>query len=268
MSERFVAFLDVLGFSNQVRAQSHAELTVAYKRLMASTYLNTTLTVTPDDHRKWQSEAHFESWEERQNRYVHMMMASDSIVLFSNGTAPHEANSVVGSTYRLLRAGFRIGMPLRGAIVLGELDVVETDDLAEPSDWIAYVGGLVGLALVEAHDLERSVEWAGVVVDGPVAWSWAKHLREHVSGDVDAEAAITPGMSPFLVEALPPFKDSDKAECTWVIDWTSQMDDGHSPLTREQVDASFHSYGRTLDHERARAKRDNTMIFWDEMSDA
>jgi hypothetical protein len=100
-------------------------------------------------------------------------------------------------------------MPLSGAIVLGELDVV--DDVADPSDWIVHVGGLVGLGLVEAYELERLVDWAGVVLDGPVAWSWAKHVREHISGDPAAEAAIT-GNEPFLVEALPPFKDSGKPE--------------------------------------------------------
>jgi hypothetical protein len=62
---------------------------------MASTYVNTTLTATPDDHRKWETEAHFAPWEQKQNRYVHVMMASDSIVLFSSGTASHEANSVM-----------------------------------------------------------------------------------------------------------------------------------------------------------------------------
>jgi hypothetical protein len=267
VSERFVAFLDVLGFSAQVRAQTQAELTATYKRLLAATYVNTTLTVTPDDHRKWQAEAHFEPWEERQSRYVHVMMASDSIVLFSDGTAPDEAGSVIGSTYRLLRASFRLGMPLRGAIVLGELDVVEAEDIAEPSDWIAHVGGLVGLGLVEAHDLERSLEWAGVIVDGPAAWGLAKHLREHVKGDPDAEAAVSPGMNPFLTEAFPPFKRSGESARAWVIDWTFGIDDGQPSLTREQVGAAFRSYGRTLSNQRARKKRDNTLRFWDEMSD-
>jgi hypothetical protein len=269
VSERTVAFLDVLGFSDQVRAQAQTDLTATYKRLMESTYVNTTVTAVPEDHRKWQgAEAYFEPWEERKRRYVHMMMASDSIVLFSNGTAAHEVTSVIGSTYRLVRESFRLGMPLRGAIVNGELDVVDAHDVAEPGAWMAHVGGLVGRGLVEAHNLEGSVEWAGVVVDGPVAWSWANDLRDHVKGDPDAEAAITPGMSPLLVETLPPFKRAGESDRAWVLDWTFQMDDGQPQLTREHVDTAFTSHGRTMDDERARAKRDNTLRFWDEMTDA
>jgi hypothetical protein len=264
MAERFLAFLDVLGFSDQVRAQSQDQLHAAYKRLLESTYVNTTLTQVPEDRRKWEgAEAYFEPWEEKQPRYVHMMMLSDSIVLFSTGTAPLESTSVIGSTYRLVRESFRLGMPLRGALVQGELDLVDAEDIADPGNWLAVVGGLVGLGLVEAYELERSVEWAGALVDGPVAWSFANHLREHVKGDPEAKAAITPGVSPFLVETFPPFKDA-KREQAWVLDWTSQLDDGRPELTRQRVDAAFQSHGRTLDDARARRKRDNTLAFWDE----
>jgi hypothetical protein len=261
MSERVVAFLDVLGFSQQVRNQTHGQLTEIYTALISAAYENTTITSVPEDWRKWDSEPFYHPWEEKKARYVHMMMASDSIVVFSHDATRHGAASVLGSVYRLLRASFRLGMPLRGGMSVGELDILEGDDVAERGSWTAMVGGVVGTGLVDAHDLERGFQWSGVAISAAVQRLLCTEFRELLGdafADFDAAQA-----TPFVADYHAPLKDRDKTISRWVVDWPTEIDDRLSPLTRELVEASFVSHGRALTDESAQAKRDNTLAFWD-----
>jgi hypothetical protein len=227
VTERIVGFLDVLGFSDQVKSQSQAELAELYRRLIKGAYEHSTVTVVPDDWRKWQGgEAYFEEWEETTRRFVHVMMASDSIVVFSDGADRDGVGRVVGSAYRLFREAVRLGMPLRGAISLGELDVVEVKDVAEPGDWTATVGGLVGLGLVRAHELERQFEWSGVVLDPAVVDVVVTDMRKYFDGGPEVDALITPQIVPFLTEAVAPHKNRSERRSLWVVDWTAAVDDG------------------------------------------
>jgi hypothetical protein len=191
------------------------------------------------------------------------MMASDSIVVFSDGADRDGALKVVGSVYRLFREAIRLGMPLRGAISLGELDVVEVEDVAAPGDWTATVGGLVGLGLVRAHELERQFEWSGVVLDPAVVDVVVADIRERFGDSPEVDALIGPKIVPFLTEAVPPHRNPEDRRSAWVVDWATAIDDGLPRLTREWVSSAFESHGRSMSCSRARAKRDNTLAFWD-----
>ncbi len=261
MTARVVAFLDVLGFSAQARSQSHEELVETYKALIGAAYENTVITRVPDDHRKRDSEAFYYPWEETKQPYVHMAMASDSIVVFSQDASRNSAGAVVGSTYRLLRAGFRLGMPLRGGISIGELDVAHADDVAERSAWTAMVGGIVGIGLVEAHELERDFQWSGVVLDTAVREVLSAELREILGDafdDFDATDAI-----PLVAPYPAPHRNPSMTVDCWVVDWPAQLDDGLPPLTREQVREAFERHGRSIAEPSAQAKHDHTLAFWD-----
>jgi hypothetical protein len=261
MTERVVAFLDILGFSDQVKSQSQEQLVQHYSALISAAYENTTITSVPEDHRKWDNEALYHPWEEKKTRYVHMTMGSDSIIVFSEDASRHGAGAVLGSVYRLLRASFRLGMPLRGGMSVGALDVVEGDDVAEPGSWTAMVGGLVGLGLVKARDLERHFQWSGVVIDATLRDLLCSELRE-VLGDQFAEVDAA-SMIPFVVDYAVPHKDPAKTIGCWVVDWPIEIDDGLAPLTREQVCSSFESHGRSIVGGGPRAKSENTLAFWD-----
>jgi hypothetical protein len=261
MTERVVAFLDVLGFSNQVRSQPQEQLVETYRALISAAYENTTITSVPEDQRKLDNEAFYHPWEEKKTRYVHMMMGSDSIIVFSDDASRHGAGAVLGSVYRLLRASFRLGMPLRGGMSIGALDVVEGDDVAEPGSWTAMVGGLVGLGLVKAHDLERHFQWSGVVIAPAVRDLLSSELRE-VLGD-QFEGFDAASVIPFVADYAAPHKHLAETISRWVVDWPTEIDDGLPPLTREQVCSSFESHGRSIVEDAPRAKSENTLAFWD-----
>ena len=261
MTERVVAFMDVLGFSDQVRSQSQEQLVETYRAVIGAAYENTTVTNVPDDHRKWDSEAFYHPWEEHKARSVHMMMGSDSIIVFSDDASRHGAGAVLGSVYRLLRASFRLGMPLRGGISVGHLDVVEGEDLAEPGSWTAMVGGVAGIGLVDAHELERDFQWSGVVLAPIVRDLLCTELRDVLGADFedfDATTAI-----PFVADYPAPHKEPGQTAKCWVVDWPTEIADGLPPLTRARVRASFESHGRSTAAEGPRTKSENTLAFWD-----
>src|ERR1700719_210244 len=165
MTRRALAFLDVLGFRQLVTRVPHDDLLVLYKELLDAGYAHTTRTRFPDDHRKWDEEPVYYDDEIKQVRFIDVMMASDSIVVLSENDDWREVADVVSAVSRLLIAGFQLGMPLRGAITIGDLDLVDGTDLAERGPRVAKALGLVGAGLVRAYELESRFEWSGAVFD-------------------------------------------------------------------------------------------------------
>jgi hypothetical protein len=190
-----------------------------------------------------------------------MAMASDSIVVFSRDASNNSAGAVIGSAYRLLRAGFRLGMPLRGGIAIGEFDVVHADDVAERSDWTAMVGGLVGIGLVDAYELERDFQWSGVVLAPAVRELLSADMKD-VLGEAFDSFDATDAM-PLVANYPAPHNDSSESVHRWVVDWPAQLDDGLAALTRERVCEAFERHGRSVADPTAQAKRDHTLEFWD-----
>jgi hypothetical protein len=150
-----------------------------YAELLKAGYSHTTARSHPDDERKWDEDPVYHDREVQHHRFVHLMMANDSIFLYSESNGWEDASSVVASATRLMIAGFRLGMPLRGAIALGDLDIVDGDfDTATPSRWTAKSLGLVGLGLVRAAELEALFEWSGVMLSTDLI----QHLEQALLG--------------------------------------------------------------------------------------
>jgi hypothetical protein len=91
------------------------------------------------------------SWQ----RVTNIVMASDSIVVYSGGDTHLEALAVTAAVRRLIVAGFRSGIALRCALAIGELDELDIEGIATGGDhWTARFSGLIGLGLVRAYELE------------------------------------------------------------------------------------------------------------------
>src|SRR5271157_4947777 len=128
MRLRVVAFLDVLGFEQLVESVRQQELIDLYRQLQEVVCEHTTSSVFRDDARKYDEDPLYSPDEVSQAPFVNFLMASDSIVLYSPHGGSEDAKAVIAAVTRLLIAGYRLGMPLRGAITAGEIDVVQRDE--------------------------------------------------------------------------------------------------------------------------------------------
>src|SRR3954454_7334775 len=114
--QRTVAFLDVLGFKALVHALPHADLLAKYRQLQTAAYKATSVPVFPKDHRQFDADPHYEEHEIRRERTAHVLMASDSIVVYPEADNHHGALSVLACVRALLAVGLQVGMPLRGGV--------------------------------------------------------------------------------------------------------------------------------------------------------
>jgi hypothetical protein len=123
------------------------------------------------------------------------------------------------------------------------------------------VGGLVGIGLVDAHELERDFQWSGVVLDTAVREALSAELRE-ILGDAFDGFDVTDAI-PLVAPYPAPHRDPSTIVDFWVVDWPPQLDDGLPPLTREQVRGAFERHGRSVAEPSVQAKHDHTLAFWD-----
>lgn len=267
MSQRIVAFVDVLGFRTLVNNVSQPQLVEIYRDLQATARLQTTSPVFPDDQRRFDSDAYYEDSEISRKRVVNVVMASDSIVVYSATVEYADALAVAAAVRGLLVAGFRNGVALRGALAIGELDEVRLDDDAlDGGSWTARFSGLVGLGLVRAYDLEGSCNWSGAVLHPDLVAHLDKTvLAEHEDGPLTALDIVSANLA---LQTQAPTKtrrpDGEteiKREQVWAINWPFVTDAPEWEISEEQVSNAFTSFGRTELTSDVEAKRDETIAF-------
>lgn len=82
----------------------------------------------PKDHRQFDMDAHYAEYEIKRDRTAHLLMASDSIVVYPEGDDHRGALSVLACVRALLTVGLQIGMPLRGGVTRGPFDLVNSSN--------------------------------------------------------------------------------------------------------------------------------------------
>lgn len=267
MAKRIVAFIDVLGFKVLVENVSQPKLVEIYRELQSAARLQTTRPVFPEDHRRFDADAYYEDHEISRKRVVNVVMASDSIVVYSATDAYPDALAVGAAVRGLLVAGFRNGVALRGALAIGELDEIDLeDDTLNGENWTARFAGLVGLGLVRAFELEARCNWSGAILHPDlVAHLDATVLGEHEDG---AFTALDLFSTHLALQTQAPIKarrpDGDTEinnETHWAIHWPFVTDSEERSISEDQVASAFTSFGRTERSADVEAKRDETIAF-------
>jgi hypothetical protein len=141
-----IAMFDVLGFSALVAAKGTASLLSTYQRLIDQVLLNTNYTS-------------FGRIRVDKNRYglggfyapISYSYFSDTILLWTAANFTHISPFLAKCTDLVCEA-LKIGMPLRGSVCLG------------PAVMNKAANTFVGLALVEASEIEKNQRWIGATL--------------------------------------------------------------------------------------------------------
>jgi hypothetical protein len=236
VSRRIVGFLDVLGFKELVRAASQEELVALYRQLQEAARLQSTLPVFPDDPRRWDHDAYYDREEIQRTRVVNIAMASDSILVYAQGDGWQDVLPVCMAVQGLLMTGFRLGIPLRGAVTVGELDEVDLeDDVLNRGSWTASFSGIVGRGLVDAYTLESQADWSGVVFHEDLVAHLDKiELLQFDEGPFTALHQLRSGIA---VMTDVPLKSGRKRMLA--LDWPAWMPREGLEVTEAQVADAF-----------------------------
>jgi len=131
-AERYVVFLDIMGFKDRVARTKHADLA----DLLAG--FNEDISDLIGRIGK--------------EKNIQLAQFSDSIVLFSNDIAPDSLLTMVKVACGIMVKAIGKGIPLKGAIAQGEITCDMTKQL------------FFGQALIDAYLLEENIQYYGILV--------------------------------------------------------------------------------------------------------
>ena len=130
-ANRYVVFLDIMGFKDRVARNKHADL------LEQLSKFNDEITRIIGQF---------------GNSNIQLAQFSDSIVLFSNDTTENSLNNIAKAARGIMQNAIKQGIPLKGAIAQGEITCDKSKQL------------FFGQALIDAYLLEENVQYYGVLV--------------------------------------------------------------------------------------------------------
>lgn len=130
-TERFVAFLDIMGFKDRVARTNHTSL------LAQLTAFNKDIT---------QYIGKYKTTE------IQLAQFSDSIVLFSNDITQRSLMTLAEVTRGIMQTAIKLQIPIKGAIAKGMI----TCDISKQL--------FFGQALIDAYLLEENIHYYGILV--------------------------------------------------------------------------------------------------------
>ena len=240
--QSFVAFLDILGFKSLVGCNSHEDLIQIYEELIAKTV---------SDIQRIEKEVETSAKEELGDLYepvgIRLINVSDSIILWTQNCRKDSLYNIILTVRNLLTLTFKLGIPLRGVIGIGNLSAIEK-------------GGnisLVGQGLINAYITESNYNWAGVVIDEGV-FSYLNSLHMVVMRN-SHPINFDPWSEEMVKYDVPTKKDP--LNC-YVVNWTNFI---HFE-EQEIVDSFSKHKKREREDEALRVSTDtkiqNTIDFW------
>lgn len=131
-AERYVVFLDIMGFKDRVARTSHDTL----RQLLSEFNKDMTGLIG--------------KYAEKSN--IQLAQFSDSIVLFSDDIEPDSLHTVIKVACGIMLKAIEKGIPLKGAIARGEITCDMTKQL------------FFGQALIDAYLLEENIQYYGILV--------------------------------------------------------------------------------------------------------
>ena len=130
-ADRFVAFLDIMGFQERVARTEHSQL------LTQLTNFNRAITGYIGKY---------------QATEIQLAQFSDSIVLFSNDTTLNSLETLADVTRGIMQTAIKQQIPIKGAIAQGQI----TCDIPKQL--------FFGQALIDAYLLEENIHYYGILV--------------------------------------------------------------------------------------------------------
>jgi hypothetical protein len=187
---RFVAFLDIMGFRELVLRRTNRAV---YEMLKS---FRPTITSVEGDFR-------FISDESEISVITKTVMFSDSIILISNDDSINSSLNIISDAGWIISNAVKQRIPIKGAIAYGK----QTADFKQSLHF--------GKPLIDAFELQNELQFYGIVLHHSVE----KHLVEALS------APILEGL---LIRYPVPMKSGKINH--YIVDWTSQLEEENDAL--------------------------------------
>lgn len=252
-NEKFVLFLDILGFKDLIEKNSAEEVKKIYEQQVIK-------TIGPSIH----AASHIYGFPMSINHVVdgntlkdsvqdifqiHIM--SDSIIIWTKDTSNENLTKFISFTSIFIAMTFSLGVPLRGAISKGYVS-----ELITPVNNIVQ-SCVVGTGIVNAYQLEGKQNWMGCIVD--------KSCFTNIPDSV-IDIMISSKLSSLAKYRVPIKKKNHKnklvydAETNYVVNWTNLPDILKNDI--KFFEDNFSRFEKSIEHKDVKQKIKNTFDFY------
>jgi hypothetical protein len=256
-SKVFVAFLDILGFSQFIKKNSHDVVLKFYQQFCEMIQISTAQTAQAAFQKPWfnlvpHNDGSQAVMANLDNTKINSFLMSDSIIFWTQSDSMKSFVELVATVKNFLICQFTIGFPVRGAITHGELNFI-TGALQASSVMIQHQ--LVGKSLVEAVELEGDQDWSGCIIhqDAIKKYSDNFELMRHQFNNL-ASLADLQGIG-LIAKYLVPLKVGKKKE--YVINWADKI---KTMTDYQAVERVFSRHNKSL-NDGVKLKIENTKQF-------
>ena len=248
----YIAFLDILGFSNFVRQNTHSDVIKIYQSVFRCTIdmtlAETAEQVVPDS--QWLKDIidpnNYDMSPKLDNVSINVLSISDSIILATTDDKFTSFIKLVATVRNIMARTLYLGFPLRGAITHGML-TLDSQQASNQSKIIHHQ--MFGLPIVEAVELEKEQIWSGCAIHENVT----QHIGHKLMG-LDYTMLV-----PYEI----PLKNK-KLEPLLAVNWAyTFFESDLKDISSQRIRDSFSSHGKNTSN--INSLIDNTIDFFEAM---
>jgi hypothetical protein len=252
---RFVLFMDVLGFSEMVQTNTESNI----KQIYDSEFRQTASVTTCLSQSIFGRALSLSSIETVGNKFndirqneINLHLMSDSLIAWTDDASMESfiIISQFAATYSAV--SLMLGLPLRGAISVGELQLIELPFNGNNSR------NVVGTGLIRAHQLEGCLNWSGVLIDG--------RCIEELG--VSRAAVLQRSDLPVFEYDLSGLDRRENSGCGLVVDWPYCLTKIMQKHENSYIASQFSRHNKRIDNEGVQRKIVNTQNFFDSRRNA
>ena len=250
---KFVAFFDILGFKELVELNSHEELTEIYEHFSKGALLSLA------NYKKQDGEIgkNTISQVDMADASVNSLIVSDSVIFWTDGHSPREFLEIIQACQLMLISSFKIGVPVRGGVSLGNFTYQNSSANSPKSNNMTTC---FGKGLVNAYTLESNQEWSGCIVDKlaldhfqQTVASFQKNSSEEL---VDLQTLMD---AHILVNYEAPLKKELNEYL--VVNYFNYFGIEHG-FNEQRIVSSFTAFNKKIANDSVKSKVDNTVQFY------
>lgn len=250
MKEKYVTYLDILGFKDLVANNSPEWIYELYDKVFTEVF---THALVGGELQLVSQGGEYSFIHDPKSIDVNSLIVSDSIILWTDDTSVGSFIRMLVTVKFVLNYMYKTGIPLRGAIVKGHLGKI-TKTLESKKD--NSVTTFIGSGLVKAYTLEGQQEWSGCMVDKECIDFFQEIVYKEVAKDEAPDIEFLIEKSLLLKYPVP--KKDNLTEDEYVIDWITM---GHTTIPATNVEGRFSEYKKSTVSDKVKTMIQNTVQF-------
>lgn len=241
--KRFIAYFDYLGFKDFIE-KNDLDFQI---QIMNNNFRDIENGIAQGKHRPGKHGGYVADLSKSTLNAINF---SDTIVIWTNDDSLDSFMELIEAAYRFNHRSVTMTFPIRGMIVLDELESVAyryTSDVGGTYN----INSVFGKGLVKAHVQAEQQQWAGTVISEEI-------IDKFRNDGVDIDAVLKPFAQRYKVPYKPPF---DILYEEYALKLVKGINDEFLKNVSKGIVDNFSQYNKDASHQGTQEKLSNTIAY-------